>query len=476
MKEVGFSKIIFLLAGILIALSFVFAATSLNVPVASGNYSGTLNLSASTDYTAAINATFYYNASGGKAIEFLWEILNTSSAQVSFENSSFDISSLSDGKLYNISVLVVNQTAVSEYSSVSNVTIDNTAPNVSFSGITNVVNNGNYSGTIVLNVSVLDSTLGVESVYFNITNSSGTQINWTKASGSTYYNLSLNTSVFGDGAYNVTVYANDSYVNNLNNSEVLKLVFDNTAPTVSLASSSTARNSLTLTISATDATSGVLSCSSDRSGATVTTSSLTESSLNCGTTYTYVVNCLDSAGNSGTVTSSFATTACSSSASSGSSSFWTETTYVVNEEEFKAGYSKSLKLKQRLKVNVGYEAHYVGLKSLEEDKVIVEIASEPIEVELAKGEDLKVDVSGDGYYDLYLKLNGISGTEADLFIQSIYEKIPEDKADSPIESSGTVIGDKSSSEEEKSSNWGWIIAILLLIVAIGFAAKKLSSK
>ncbi len=259
----------FVLIGIfLIAISyFVFATTTMNLPVASGNYSTPLTINITVDANEAnnmTNITCYYNSSGGAATSFLTEILNDSASDTEFANTTISTTSLNDSLTYNISCNVYNLTTLNQTISRS-ITIDNTAPNVTFSGITNAVNNGNYSGTIVINVSVNDSTIGISSVYFNITNSTSNQHNFTLAStsGGGYYNLTLNTAVFTDGIYNITVYANDT-LNNLNKSEKIKIRIDNSVPssvefgTLSDGNASyLARSYILYNISATDGGVGI---------------------------------------------------------------------------------------------------------------------------------------------------------------------------------------------------------------------------
>jgi len=298
----------------LLVLPAVMAVTTIDSPIANGNYSGTLNISVSTDALNNVtNTTCYYNSSGGAATTWLTEILNTSAAQTVFENASFSISSLTDAATYNISCGLTGD--VSPESSNAGITIDNTPPTVTT--FYNTIDGGSYSGTIVVNVSVNDSIMGVESVYFNITNSSGVQLNFTKAStvgGTGYYNLSLNTTGFTEGKFNITVYANDTQLNNLNNSEKIQITIDNTNPSVSLSKSSSTRNSLTITISGKEG-----ACTTNRGS--ISGSTLTETGLSCSTSYSYTVTCTDLAGNSGSSAStSFKTDSCTSSGIGGGGS------------------------------------------------------------------------------------------------------------------------------------------------------------
>jgi hypothetical protein len=165
---------------IVLCLFFVFAATTTQSPVVSGNYSGTMNVSVTTAInfsTTDYNVSIYYNATGGDVDItsgiFLLLLTNASDAQNVFENASVNIGGLKDGKIYNFSFYADNGTDQEWSAAVGNITIDNTAPVVNFSGITNTITGRNYSGTIVINASASYATIGIDSVYFNITNATG---------------------------------------------------------------------------------------------------------------------------------------------------------------------------------------------------------------------------------------------------------------------------------------------------------------
>ncbi len=422
------SKILIILSifTFIVFIFFVLAAGTANIykPINYGNYSATMNISLNTSVNSTVgswNASVYYNASGGAvdiSSSLLVIIRNGSNGNI-LENSSVNLSSLADGKIYNISARIDNNTEQVWTVAISNVTIDDTAPNVT--NFTNIFSSGNYSGTIVLNVSVIDAVMGAGSVYFNITNSSGVQHNFTKAfsPGSNRYNISVNTVGFIDGKYNVTVYANDTQLGNLNKTEYIQITIDNngapavtsfsntensgnysgtivlnvsvydagvgvdsvyfnitnstggfqhnftkafspgssrynisvntagfidgmynitvyandtantqnktgyiqitidnTAPIVTLSSSSSSTTSVTGSISITENLTGMnRTCSANRAGASISgtgvSQTLTESSINCGTSSSYVITCIDLAGNSGSSSStSLSTNSC----------------------------------------------------------------------------------------------------------------------------------------------------------------------
>ncbi|VVB83122.1 Uncharacterised protein [uncultured archaeon] len=255
-KNIFSLLIVFLFA--IFSINFISSAITVVSPANYSNFTGAFgplvffNVSYinGTDFTDATNVTFYYNLSGA------WTKIGSSSptlvcsrfpgAVLESCNVSLNLSGLTDG-VYSINATLANAstTASGVYSYLlagatgfgvtTNIMFDSTPPTVNFSGITNTVNNGNYSGMKHPNVSVSNWPAGISSVYFNVTYANGTQVSFIKALSTTapYYNITLNTSTLYDGLYNLTVYANDT-LNNLNKSQSIQITVDNTVPTVSL--------------------------------------------------------------------------------------------------------------------------------------------------------------------------------------------------------------------------------------------------
>lgn len=363
LMNIFFGAILVIILGV-----WVISATPFSVsPDSRGNYSTTMLLNYSTTLNqteggvkaTGTNATFFYNASGGDAylnstFNNLTDVLWNDTIDDNVFNISIDTGFLVDGRTYNITVYVDNGTD-QVWASVVNVTIDNTPPAVNFStsyllsNNKSITTNGNFTTSdlvknLYINVSVSDAIFtnlvnsGAD-VFINITNGSTVgQVNFTKLSNVTapFFNVTINMSsatVYPDGKYNITIWANDSIylrnasndvVSNLNNSEYIQFTIDRTAPSsVTLtAGTGTTTTKNVITITAVDATSGINTCSVGGSGVTITgtgtgTQTLTQTGLNCGTSYSYIVTCADQAGNTKTSTStSFSTSSCSGGGSS----------------------------------------------------------------------------------------------------------------------------------------------------------------
>ena len=211
------------------------------------------------------------------------------------------------------------------------------------------------------------------------------------------------------------------------------------------------------------------------------TQTLTATELSCGTLYSFEVTCTDEAGNSAThTTARYSTLSCDSGAGSTGGGAGTTTTYTKtyfpSETELSTGYSKQVSAKERVKVLVGTQVHFVGVKSLSSTKATIEISSNPVEVQLDVGEETKVDVDNDGDYDVYVILNSITNAKADVTIKTISEAIPA--GGSAVYTTGEVAseegGQDETTTEEGGSSWIWIIIAVLIVAAIagGIVYKK----
>lgn len=115
---------------VLFQLPSTSAAIALVKP-AVGNYSGTIIVNvtlAVADCLGCLNASVYYNASGGTTNTYLTKITNTTYNQTQFYNGAVSVAALSDLKTYNFSVRLDNGTYQVWTVGTAKITIDNTAP------------------------------------------------------------------------------------------------------------------------------------------------------------------------------------------------------------------------------------------------------------------------------------------------------------------------------------------------------------
>lgn len=465
--------------------------TGVNItsPANYSNYSTWINFSVTYDpviIANVTNVTIYYNntATTWTSIGTLTVCSNDSTAGNC--TGYLSVASIDSG-IYTFNATVWNITLGNYNAHISAymVTVDNTPPSVIDLKI-NVTNYANFStglDRVNFTVNVTDALLGVDTILFNITNSAGDQVNWSvgRSSGNLYYN-DVNTTSYLDGVYTITIYANDSYVNNTNSSESIVFRIDNTAPTgLSIARTTYSRTSLTLTGSASDATTGLTSCSIDRSGATITrltatTWTITETGLGCSTSYDYIMTCTDEMSlSAASSSSSFSTDACAAGGNGGGGTTptWTHT-YVVNDAQLEVGYNKELGTKERMTVKVGTRTHTVGVTSLTATAANIEVSSDPVLITLNIGGEAKVDLSDDGFYDIQINLLGIANNKADVKVLKINQEVPE--GGEPVSTTGEVtpIGEEEEEEEEivveeeeeRSLTWLWIVIGALVVAGV----------
>jgi len=322
---------------------------------------------------------------------------------------------------YEINISVMNTTDT--YGLATNISVevnDTTAPNASFG--TNPINVTNASTTGVTFDLKCSDGYAVNDIEFWGNFSSGTwalnQTNATNVANDSFWNVSLNLS---DGRYIWGVYCDDSAGNSDWTDTNRTLIVDTTdpAPSASCTASTLSKGSaLTCSCSATDATSGV--------NASATTAGSTPDTSNTGT-FTYTCSATDYSGNSASSTFTYAISGSGGGASSGSTSFYTQGTFIVSDQQFKDSFTKELSKKQRFKLKVGYETHHVGVVDLTTSTATINISSDPQQIILTVGDERKVEVNNDKYYDVLVTLNSIDNNKANITIKSINELITDEQ-------------------------------------------------
>ena len=247
----------------------------------------------------------------GVISSILIELFNSTKVRINSSSTAtspnfINFTGLSDGVYYYNAT--INDTYNNRNSTTTRIiTVDTTPPNVS--APVNPVAYGNYSGTFVLNVSINDVTSNVSTVFFNVTNSTGTQNATFTASNhaGNFWNVSMNTAGFADGVYNVTVFANDS-ANNLNNSiKISRVTFDNTISTISYGNGTEndginkSQTSVYVNVSFTESNFANITFSLHNRTATVNSTTFSSATYTINWTglpnenYTYQVNITDTA-------------------------------------------------------------------------------------------------------------------------------------------------------------------------------------
>jgi len=449
----------------------VFDATKPTAPVNLTAFNRTINRTLVSSNFSVFDAvslnytnTTIYNAAS--------VIVNTTTTTTPVAaNTSLTVSS--DGN-YTINATAYD-TAGNQNSFTINITVDTTAPVVTYAG-------GLYYATspanITLNATILEATSSVSSVYFNVSNSSGTQFNYSTPatkSGNTwsFVILNTNTTSYPDGAYTIRVIANDT-MNNVNNLVTSTLYVDRTAPSsVVTGETTTEQTVINFTITMTDATSGISSgCivnRSDGSNATVSGTGVNQSAyengLTCNTAYSYTLTCNDSAGNiNNTGTYSVTTSACDeeSTGSSGGSSL------SVTTNSLATGITENLLIGTVMNFNLGTIHHTLMVTSIRDSKATIRVSSEPQYATLAAGEEKKFDLTNDSIYDLLVKVNSITANRADVTVKSISEAMTATTTPTAPAEEKTPVTQKVAEavKSVSSKTYWWIVAVVVIIAIV----------
>ncbi len=219
-----------------------------------------------TNFTTA-TGTYFNNSSSAGVVTLSWN--NTNGVITNLSNQSFVFNATANTTnigFFNITIRLVNASGFNE----TNVSIqvnDTTMPEVQGANITSLATGQNYSGVtglLLLNVTVRDNG-PLSAVRFNITNATAVHNGTFTASNpnGNIWNTTVNLTVYPDGIYNITVWANDTG-NNLNNSaRAFTIRFDNTKPEVQEAnisaplSNSNQTSAITLNVTVRDVTSSI---------------------------------------------------------------------------------------------------------------------------------------------------------------------------------------------------------------------------
>ncbi len=368
---------------------------------------------------------------------------------------------------YTFIIRSANATGMYNSSNIS-IYVDRTAPAITMPAYTNATAKKN-SALLTLNISVIDASSGTTGSVC-LVDVNGTSNQTIAFSGGWCNSSVVNLSGTSDGNSSIKVYVNDTVgMLGLNNS--FAVFVDTTVPGASASCSPTSvhtGDSITCSCSGTDSGSGV----SSETGGTTSTS-------NTGS-YSYGCTVLDRASNeaSASVTYVVEQSTSGNTGGSGGSSSTTTFTYsttipknaqemsevgTIETSEFSGG---GLGEKERVKIKLSGEEHYVGVRDISGSTVTVEITSNPIQEDFEVGEEKSFDLDDDGYYDLYIKMNEIVSNKADITIMYVHEAVStqEDGETTSDTESGTTGSNENVPKE--SNTWIWIVVSVAVILGI----------
>jgi hypothetical protein len=329
--------------------------------------------------------------------------------------------------------IVLNDPQDSNYSSFSNITFNATASD----------------NTAISNVSLYGSWGGW---HRNQTNSSG--LNGTE------YLFQVNLSGYPEGTYTWAIHACDSTGNCLfsANRTVIK---DLTSPLIALESPANAsawieNNSVSFNFNVTDL--AIANCSliigsslkHNFSSVAVNTSTNATIDLENGI-YNWSVNCTDmllrqNSSGPRQITVDYQAPAPLSSGGGSSSGGASYLTYSMGELKEAQEINKELRKGDKINFNLDSEGHNLTISRITNDNATIEINSTIARFTLGIGESRMLNLSSNGYYDFYVRLNSIANLKADITIRRILEVIAPKIEENPKEN--TSISKNISSQEE----------------------------
>ncbi len=452
--------------------------------VANLSYSNlTINVSVADNVALKTIGIYVYNMTGASAV-LLNNTNTTLSGTTNFTNLT--IFNLPDG-VYSVNISL-NDTAgnVNATSMGANgimIKVDTVYPNSSWALSGNAADYLNTTQTsIFANVSNV-SDANLVNITFTLANSTGV-VNITTFTTNSSDNHTITWSGLPDEHYSYNVTVSDA-AGNINTTSTLHTTIDTHAPAVSLSKSSSDTTSLTLNIGISEAMTGISSCSVNRDNAVIsgsnTSQTVTEDNLACDSGYQYSVTCTDYAGNHGSDTETFATAGCGSSggSSGGSSSSdttsWTATyAYADTELSVQGPVTRDLTQNQRESVKVNNVVHYVGVTSVSSTQATIVVMSTPQQATLNVGQSQEFDLNGDGYYDVKVTLNSITGSKANVstvYVHDLVSASANSAGNETTNTAGNAASDNGASAGNVQTNTSskmiyWIIGIVVLVIII----------
>lgn len=100
-------------------------------------------------------------------------------------------------------------------------------------------------------------------------------------------------------------------------------------------------------------------------------------------------------------------------------------TYRPTQQEMLTSYTKNLLVKYRIQFTFNNQTYHAGVKNITGNSVTLEVPKSPNQLTLIAGDERKFELTNDSYYDLRIKVNSVSPTNASITVQTIAEQISQ---------------------------------------------------
>lgn len=283
--------------------------------------------------------------------------------------------------------------------------------------------NSSHNGNITINYTKASSPNAYNITSYNISYgyTNGTRVGQI-VNNSLDLSYIWNTSSITEGEYFIVVEACDN-MSQCTNTSSYNFYIDRTDPSITFSCSPTSVNTgatISCSCSATDSLSGVNSTSHTTNPSTSTTG-----------TFSTTCTSIDNANNS--VTSSISYTVSSSSSSSSGGASYSYTSDISEGSKIE----RWLREKDSVSFKIKSSSHSLKILEINDDEVLAEVSSDPINITMRTNESVKVDLDSDGYYDLLASCLSTLTDRTKVRLEGISEKVPEDELNQATETEGT---------------------------------------
>lgn len=156
------------------------------------------------------------------------------------------------------------------------------------------------------------------------------------------------------------------------------------------------------------------------------------------------------------------------------------TTYIPSLKDLELSYSKNIRKGFRIRIPVDGNYHHLKVESIEKERILVNISSESQHKWLSIGEEWFVNIDNDTFYEIYVKLNSISGFYANITIKKINKEIEIEEVVKDTTKEEII---KEELPEPIESKWHEnkillvsIIIFISLLIILGGKTKRKSKK
>ncbi|MBC8487979.1 MAG: LamG domain-containing protein [Bacteroidetes bacterium] len=344
--------------------------------------------------------------------------------QTNFEGGTTDLTTVSD--ISNITYLTIEKTSYGK---------------INFSESVDLSAGGN-----------LNTYVNISQNYISINSTALSELN--KSATLTLYNLTYtNPRILKDGAVCFSSVCTEvSYSGG------------NFTFTVTSFSAYSAGETLTISSFSCSPTSAIVgetitcSCSAtDAIDSSPTVSYTANPSTSSAGTFTTTCTATDDAGNSASSSISY------SVLSSGGGT----PTYSPTESNLQEGYSKQLYTNWKLNFKYNGDSHQLKLNSFDSANktATITISSEPQTKTLSIGEEWKVNLNNDSYYDLLVRLDNVIFNRANIFIQGINETIVLEVTDD-VYGNDEEVKDVVVDNIGKTNYWLYFISGIFIVIVV----------